>query len=74
MLPTKLSQSIIAVHRKHCIVAGILQHNLDDAARILLVVYDEDESHGGSSLKVAIPYTQHTPTNGSRKAAQHRVH
>jgi hypothetical protein len=46
MLPPKLSQSIVAIHRQDGIVAVVLQHDFDDAARILLVVYYEDASHG----------------------------
>jgi hypothetical protein len=46
MLLLELSQTIIAVHCQHGVVAGVLQHDVDDAAHILLVVDDEDASHG----------------------------
>ena len=45
MLLPKLSQSVIAVDRKHWIITCVLQHNLDDAAYTLLVVNNENDSH-----------------------------
>ena len=41
----ELPQAVVAVNREHRVVADIFQHDIDDAARALLVVDDENASH-----------------------------
>ena len=69
MLALELLQGVIAVHRQHGIVAGVLQHEADDAAHIFLVIDDEDASHGRFSTHSDAAILGRRPTAAARPAA-----